>query len=111
VGGYQGDETLKDQGRSIKEPDEPRMPSGSRSGWRVWVLVVGVFLVPGALYTAILAVPFLPLTTVQKLWLSSGLVVAAEVTFLLSALVLGREAVHRYRRFLNPRYWFGKKPT
>jgi len=87
------------------------MPSRSRSGWRAWVLVVGIFLVPGALYTAILEVPFLPLTTVQKLWLSSGLVVVAEVTFLLSALVLGREAVHRYRRFLNPRYWFGKKPT
>ena len=87
------------------------MPSGSRSGWRLWVLVIGVFVVPGALYAAILAVPFLPLITGQKLWLSSGLVVGAEVTFLLSALVLGREAVHRYRRFLNPRYWFGKKPT
>jgi hypothetical protein len=67
-------------------------------------------LVPGALYAAILAVPFLPLATGQKLWLASGLVVAAEVTCLLSTLVLGWEAVRRYRRFLDPRYWFGEKP-
>ena len=60
---------------------------------------------PGALYAAILVVPFLPLTTGQKL--SSGLVVAAEGTFLLSAPVLGGEAVRRYHRFLNPRYRFG----
>jgi hypothetical protein len=65
--------------------------------------------VPGVLYAAILAVPFLPLTTGQKLWLSFGLVVVAETTFLLSALVLGREAVRRYRRFLCPRRWFGRK--
>jgi len=64
--------------------------------------------VPGALYAAILVVPFLPLTSGQKLSLSSGLVDAAEGTFLLSALVLGGEAVRRYRRFLNPRYWFGE---
>lgn len=90
--------------------EEPRAPSGTRSGWRTWVLVVGVFLVPGVLYSALLVVPFLPLTTGQKLWVASGLVVAAEATFLLSALVLGREAVRRYRRFLDPRGWFGRKP-
>jgi len=88
----------------------PRVRSGTRSGWRTWVLVIGVFLVPGVLYSALLVVPFLPLTTGQKLWVASGLVVAAEATFLLSALVLGREVVRRYRRFLDPRALFGKKP-
>jgi hypothetical protein len=90
--------------------EEPGVPSGTRSGWRIWVLVVGVFLVPGVLYSALLAVPFLPLTIGQKLWTSSGLVVAAEATFFLSALALGREAARRYRRFLYPRRWFGKRP-
>lgn len=74
------------------------------------MLVLGVFVVPGVLYAMLLVVPFLPLTTGQKIWVSSGLVVVAEGTFLISALVIGRQAVRRYRRFLNPRNWFGKKP-
>ena len=41
---------------------------------------------------------------------ASGLVVAAKGTFLLSALILGQEAVRRYRRLLDLRNWFGKKP-
>ena len=62
------------------------------------------------LYLTLLVVPFLPLTTGQKVWVASGLVVAAEGTFLLSALILGREAVRRYRGLLSPRRWFGKRP-
>ena len=88
------------------EIPEPVGPSRSRRGWRTWVLVFGVFVVPGLLYAAILAVPFLPLEIGQKIWVSSGLVIAAEVTFLLSALVLGREAVRRYPRIFDPRTWF-----
>ncbi len=70
---------------------------------------IGVFVVPSVLYTMLLVVPFLPLTTGQKLWVASGLVVVAEGTFLLTALILGREVVSRYRRFLDPRRWLGKK--
>ncbi len=100
------------------EPDHERAPGGeepgtlpaTKRGWRVWVLIFGVFVVPSLLYLTLLAVPFLPLTTGQKVWVASGLVVAAEGTFLLSALILGREAVRRYRRFLDPRRWFGKRP-
>ena len=88
------------------EIPEPAGPSRSRRGWRTWVLVFGVFVVPGLLYAAILAVPFLPLEIGQKIWVSSGLVIAAEVTFLLSALVVGREAVRRYPRIFDPRTWF-----
>ena len=88
------------------EISEPVGPSRSRRGWRTWVLLFGVFVVPGLLYAAILAVPFLPLEIGQKIWVSSGLVIAAEVTFLLSALVLGREAGRRYPRIFNPRTWF-----
>ncbi len=73
-------------------------------------MIFGVFVVPGVLYLALLAVPFLPLMTGQKVWVASGLVIMAEGTFLLSALILGREAVRRYRGFLNPRRWFAKRP-
>lgn len=76
----------------------------------MWVLICGVFVVPGVLYLMLPLVPFLPLATGQKVWVASGLVVAAEGTFLLSALLLGREAVRHYRGFMDPRRWFGKRP-
>jgi hypothetical protein len=62
---------------------------------RVWILVV-LLIVPGALYAAVPVAAFLPLTTAQKIGVSSALVVAAE-------------AVSRYRRFLDPRAWFRKR--
>ena len=96
--------------RSERVEEEPSVPSEPRSGWKIWVLIFGVFVVPGVLYLTLLVVPFLPLTTGQKVWVASGLVVAAEGTFLLSALILGREAVRRYRGFLDPRRWFTKRP-
>jgi hypothetical protein len=95
--------------RPERVDEEPGVPSESRSGWRIWILIFGVFVVPGVLYLTLLAVPFLPITTGQKVWVASGLVVAAEGTFLLSALILGREAVRRYRGFLDPRRWFDKR--
>lgn len=66
-------------------------------------------MVPSVLYSAILVVPFLPLTTGQKVWVASGLVILAEATFFLSALVLGREVVRRYRRLLDPRRLFRRR--
>jgi hypothetical protein len=50
-------------------------------------------------------VPFLPLTTAQKVGLSAGLVVVAEAVFWGAALFLGGELVSRYRRFFDPRTW------
>jgi hypothetical protein len=75
------------------------------SGRRAWILVIVLLVVPGALYAAIPVVPFLPLTTAQKIGLSSGLVVVAEVIFWVAALFVGREAISRYRRFFDPRAW------
>lgn len=71
--------------------------------------MLGVFVAPTLLYAVIPPVlPFLPFTTGQKVWVSGGLVVVAEGIFLLSALVLGREAVRSYRCYLDPRAWFCK---
>jgi hypothetical protein len=79
------------------------------SGRRAWILVIVLLVVPCALYAAIPVVPFLPLTTAQKIGLSSGLVVVAEVIFWVAALFVGREAISRYRRFFDPRAWFRKR--
>ena len=93
--------------------DPPGRPQGEGAPapgrWRPWLLVLLLLVVPGALYTAVPVVPFLPLTTAQKVGLSGGLVVAAEVVFWGAALFLGKEVISRYRRLLDPRAWFRKE--
>jgi hypothetical protein len=95
----------------VKE-DPPGRPQGEGAPvpgrWRPWLLVLLLLVVPGAFYTAVPVVPFLPLTTAQKVGISGGLVVAAEVVFWGAALFLGKEVISRYRRLLDPRAWFHK---
>ena len=50
-----------------------------------------------------------PLSAAQKAWTSSAFLVLGEVAFWVAALALGREVFRRYRRFLDPRGWFGKE--
>jgi hypothetical protein len=79
------------------------------SGGRTWVLLVILLVIPGALYAAVPVVPFLPLTTAQKIGLSSGLVIVAEIVFWVAAFFVGREVISRHRRFFDPRGWFRKR--
>ncbi len=65
-------------------------------------------MIPILLYAAIPAVASMPLTPGRKVAFPGALVIAAEGIFLLLALVLGREVVWLYRRYLNPRTWFGR---
>jgi hypothetical protein len=91
----------------VRPGNEPETP-GPASGRRTWILVVVLLVIPGALYAAVPAVPFLPITMAQKIGLSSGLVVAAEVVFWGAALFVGKQVISRYRRYFDPRAWFRK---
>src|SRR3712207_243578 len=68
------------RGVSENEPVRPQIGSDDASDpiskKRAWILVIVLLVIPGALYTAVPVVPFLPLTTTQKVGLSVGLVVA-----------------------------------
>jgi hypothetical protein len=94
---------------SENEPVRPQSGSDGASDpiskKRAWILVIVLLVIPGALYAALPVVPFLPLTTAQKVGLSAGLVVAAEVVFWGAALFVGKEVISRYRRFFDPRAW------
>ena len=85
----------------------PEGASRSPRGWRTWVPVLGVFVVLILPYAAIPVAVSLSIPPGRKGAFSGALVGAAEGTFLVSAIVLGREAV---RRYLNPRTWFGRSP-
>ncbi|MBC5798255.1 MAG: transporter suffix domain-containing protein [Sphaerospermopsis kisseleviana] len=51
-----------------------------------------------------LILPFLPLAVAQKAILVPALLVFAEIVFWLGALLVGKEVIQRYRRYLNFRY-------
>ncbi|HVD34551.1 MAG TPA: transporter suffix domain-containing protein [Rubrobacter sp.] len=69
-----------------------------------------VLLVVAVLFwVAAPAVLLTPLSTVQKAWTSSAFLVLGEVAFWVAAVALGREVFRRYRRFLDPRDWLGRK--
>ncbi len=61
----------------------------------MWVLVPVVLL--------------LPLPAGQKGWGTAALLVVGEVVFWVSAVLLGREVVRRYRSYLDPRRLFRRE--
>ena len=98
--------------REVKVGEEdPQQDAGEApkdpTGRRAWLYVFFLVVVPGLFYAAVLGVPFLPLATGTKIWVSAALIVAAEATFVVSVLLLGKEVVSRYRRYLDPRRLFG----
>ena len=85
---------------------EPRGPKVAR-----WTRPLGIVLLVAAVlfWVAAPAVVFVPLSGAQKLWAGSAFLVLGEVAFWVAAVVLGREVFRRYRKFLDPRGWFGRK--
>jgi hypothetical protein len=71
---------------------------------------LGLFLIVVSclLWAAVLAVPILPLSIAQKSLTATSLIVISEVIFWLGILLAGKELAHRYRRNLNPYYWWQK---
>lgn len=56
-------------------------------------------------------IPLLSYDLLTKAWLAGSFIVIGEVTFYASAVLLGRELVKRYSRYLNPKYWTKKHKT
>ena len=92
----------------VEREGEPGAPAGQRPDerWKVWAAILGALVIPTLLWAAVPVVAFLPLAGAHKVWVSGGLVVAAEVVFWGAALFLGKEVISRYRSLLDPRAWF-----
>ena len=58
------------------------------------------------MWVAILIVPILPISIAQKATLIGTVVVISEVLFWVGIMLTGKELAHRYRRQLNPYYWW-----
>ena len=103
---HQGDAAIEEQASRQRAGEEPI--SSKKTGL---TRLVGIVLLVAAVlfWVAAPAVLLTPLSTAQKAWTSSAFLVLGEVAFWVAAVVLGREVFRRYRRFLDPRGWLGKK--
>lgn len=63
--------------------------------WTGWMLVILSF----AFYGCILLLPFAPISGENKVIGSAALVVLGEASFWIAVLILGKEAISRYRKF------------
>jgi hypothetical protein len=72
-------------------------------------LGIVLFVVAVLFWVAVPAVLLTPLSTEQKAWTSSAFLILREVAFWVAAVALGREVFRRYRRYIDPRGWLGKK--
>lgn len=77
---------------------------------RRWMRPVGVGLIvlSVVLYGLIFLLPLLPIPAKARLVAVPVLVVSGEAAFWAGGALLGAEIVARYRRWLNPRYWFNR---
>ncbi len=86
-------------------PGEPRGKSPGRARY------LGFGFLALALLTWVLVpvVLLLPLSAGQKGWTTAALLVFGEAAFWVSAFLLGREAVRRYRSYIDPRRLFRRE--
>lgn len=88
-------------------PEELR---GPKLAGRTRLLGMTLLVVAVLFWVAAPAVLLIPLSATQRTWAGSAFLVLGEVAFWASAVVLGREVFRRYRRYLDPRAWFGNEP-
>lgn len=68
---------------------------------------IGLVILSFLLYGLLAAVPFLPVGMKAKALAGGTLVAAGEVSFWVGAIILGKELVSKYKKWMNPLYWFG----
>lgn len=59
--------------------------------------------------TGIAIIPLLPYDLLTRAWLAGAFIVIGEITFYASVILLGKEMVKKYGRYLKPSYWIKKR--
>ncbi|MEG3070352.1 MAG: transporter suffix domain-containing protein [Candidatus Syntrophopropionicum ammoniitolerans] len=92
---------------------EQQAPAGEKPVGSPWMKKLGILLVALSfvLYGGILLAPFTPFATATKAVITTGLIITGETSFWLGALLLGKEIVAKYKRYLNPLQWFKKQDS
>ena len=85
--------------------EAPENPKGGPPG-RARYLGVALLALAFLMWALVPVVLLLPLSGGQKGWATAALLVVGEVALWISAVLLGREVVRRYRAYLDPRRLF-----
>jgi hypothetical protein len=68
-----------------------------------------LFILSFVFYALILMIPLLAVSLQTKTLITALLVIAGEISFWSGGLILGKEVIRKYRRFLNPKNWFARQ--
>ena len=85
-------------------PSEKVEPEARPASWKRR-LGFGLVILSCLLYGSLLLVPTTSLSTEGKVALTSLLVISGEASFWIGGLILGREAIRRWRGALDPLRW------
>lgn len=88
--------------------EAPENPKGGSTG-RARYLGIALLALAFMMWALVPVVLLLPLSGGQKGWATAALLVVGEVTFWVSAVLLGREVVRRYRSYIDPRWLFRRE--
>ncbi len=94
--------TALEAGRALQT--EKVGPKAEPASWRRRLGFLLVIL-SCLLYGSLILVPMTPFSAKGKVALSSLLVISGEASFWIGGLILGREAIARWRGALDPRRW------
>ena len=72
-------------------------------------LGISLVILSFILYGFILLVPFIPYSTSIKVTISSVLAILGEISFWVGGIILGKEVIARYKKYISPFSWFKKK--
>ncbi len=77
---------------------------------KTWLRTTGIVLIilSCLFYGALLVVPFTPFSLATKAVMSTTLIVLGEASFWIGGIILGREFIIKFRKYLNPFKWFKK---
>lgn len=83
----------------------------NKSSKRPFLTKIGIALVVASFvfYGCVLLVPFTPFPGKTKIIMGTTLAVLGEATFWIGGIILGKEVVAKYKKYLNPLCWFKKK--
>lgn len=60
------------------------------------------------LYGFVIIIPFLGLSAGVTAIIITSLIISAELSFLVSIIILGRQLAKKYRSYINPKNWIKK---
>lgn len=101
--------------KSIPFYGEVQMSTGNKGfksnvKLKKWLRILGIILIIFSfiLYAIILYIPFTPFSPATKGIICTILIITREISFWLGVVILGKEFVTRYLRYINVMPWLKK---